>query len=210
MEISSPQLSDLPDIETIRRFFSRVVRNEVLTTEYIDRIQSLYKVEGPLSANQSTLIYFLSQLSKVIDQTSQLEATIELFVERANKYLNSTSEEKWLEYDPDQMRVVVYNNWIPNHIDLNELSSGEKQIVSLLAHLFLYDSKKIILIDEPELSLSIDWQQKILVDIASAPSCQQLLAITHSPFIFDNVLDECAVPLSINRTKSELEADDEF
>jgi predicted ATP-binding protein involved in virulence len=66
------------------------------------------------------------------------------------------------------------------------------------------------LIDEPELSLSIDWQQKILVDIASAPSCQQLLAITHSPFIFDNVLDECAVPLSINRTKSELEADDEF
>ncbi|OUI82220.1 hypothetical protein HK22_13860 [Gluconobacter sp. DsW_056] len=75
---------------------------------------------------------------------------------------------------------------------LDALSSGEKQMISLFAKMFLYPNKKIVLIDEPELSLSIDWQREILVDVLGAPSCSQVIAITHSPFVFDNDLEPFA------------------
>lgn len=48
-------------------------------------------------------------------------------------------------------------------IDLIQLSSGEKQIVSIFSKLYLEsDEKSIIIIDEPELSLSLEWQKMLL------------------------------------------------
>ena len=71
-------------------------------------------------------------------------------------------------------------------------------MISLFAKLFLYSRQKIVLIDEPELSLSIDWQSHILVDVLNAPLCRQVIAITHSPFVFDNELDPFARPIQVN------------
>ena len=79
----------------------------------------------------------------------------------------------------------------------------QKQVISLLSYVFLYPTNKIVLLDEPELSLSMAWQQKILPDIAASPLCVQLLAITHSPFIFDNEFDSNASSLNITRVNSE-------
>ena len=45
------------------------------------------------------------------------------------------------------------------------------------------------MIDEPELSLSIDWQRRLLPDIIRSGNCNMLLAVTHSPFIFENEFD---------------------
>lgn len=70
-------------------------------------------------------------------------------------------------------------------------------MISLFARLHLYSGNKIILIDEPELSLSIDWQRKIMVDILSSSTCTQAIAITHSPFIFDNDLEPFATSLKL-------------
>ena len=78
------------------------------------------------------------------------------------------------------------------------MSSGEKQIISVFAKLILnYQRKYLILIDEPELSLSIEWQRKFLPDIVNTTSCHQLLAITHSPFIFENELDSYATDMGV-------------
>ncbi len=71
-----------------------------------------------------------------------------------------------------------------------QLSSGEKQIVSLFSKLYLEsDEKSIVIIDEPELSLSIKWQQMLLPDIMRSQNCEFLLTVTHSPFIFENEFD---------------------
>jgi hypothetical protein len=45
-----------------------------------------------------------------------------------------------------------------------------------------------VLIDEPELSLSVPWQKRFLVDIINGDFCAGLVAVTHSPFIYDNKL----------------------
>jgi len=55
----------------------------------------------------------------------------------------------------------------------------------------------ILLFDEPELSLSIEWQKLLLPDILKSGKCRLLLAVTHSPFIFDNELDLNANDLDI-------------
>lgn len=92
-------------------------------------------------------------------------------------------------------------------IPLDALSSGEKQMISLLGKVYLYPKDKLVLIDEPELSLSMDWQRKILLDILDAPLCKQLIAITHSPFVFENELEPFARALT---TRIDPEAVDLF
>jgi hypothetical protein len=54
----------------------------------------------------------------------------------------------------------------------------------------------LVLFDEPELSLSMLWQKELLPDIVNSNKCNFLLAVTHSPFIFDNELDRYAVGLN--------------
>lgn len=78
-------------------------------------------------------------------------------------------------------------------VDPGDLSSGEKQIVSLFSHLYLSGLKRFfVLIDEPELSLSVPWQRRFLTDIAGGEFCAGLVAVTHSPYIYDNSLKSYA------------------
>lgn len=188
----------LPDIDALRLFFSRV-EGEQSTTDRLASLRSLYESGEIAHQDQLVLRYFLSKLNAVVERTKRLESNVQTFVEKVNVYLNLSSDEKTLTYDSDRMKVIVNDNFTGGEIDLEALSSGEKQVISLLSHLYLDPGEKILLIDEPELSLSIDWQKRLLPDLMSAPSCAQLLAITHSPFIFDNELDPYAGPLIIRR-----------
>ena len=45
--------------------------------------------------------------------------------------------------------------------------------------------------------LHLQRQRKILIDVINAPSCSQTIAITHSPFVFDNELEPYAKSLSL-------------
>ena len=76
---------------------------------------------------------------------------------------------------------------------IEQLSSGEKQIVALFCYLYLDVSvDKLIIVDEPELSLSVEWQEKILEDIAQISTCKSLIVATQSPFVYDNLLRKYA------------------
>jgi predicted ATP-binding protein involved in virulence len=169
----------------------------------IAAIAKLYDSGEIANEDQVLLRYFLGRLGSVIEKTKETEAMLQRFVEACNSYLSESSEEKLFTYDPNLMRVAVINSWTEKEIPLSQLSSGEKQIVSILAKLYLYEKQKLVLIDEPELSLSIDWQRRILPDMLKSGSVCQLLAITHSPFVFDNDLDPYAGALSIDKRRAE-------
>lgn len=130
--------------------------------------------------------YFL----KLYDSHKELlrrEAPIRDFVAICNRYL----ENKKMSYDSPNFKFRIQVN--KQDIELPQLSSGEKQIVSLFNHLYLSNQKEyIVLIDEPELSLSVKWQKTFLEDVYKGGFCKGLIAVTHSPFIFDNSLDEYA------------------
>jgi len=72
-------------------------------------------------------------------------------------------------------------------VTLDNLSSGEKQIVSVFAQLYLKDDKDLIIVfDEPELSISMEWQKMLIPDMLRSNKIKQLIIATHSPFIFDD------------------------
>jgi ABC-type lipoprotein export system ATPase subunit len=192
---------ELPDIRTLSLFLGRVGRVENNLGHLFANIGTLYETDGIYSDEYEFLRYFLNRLNTVILETKGLEQRIEQFVAVCNSYLTMSSDEKQLAFDPKTLKVVVQNAWANCTVPLDALSSGEKQIVSLMAKLYLYEGKKIVLIDEPELSLSIDWQRKVLPDVLNSGSVVQLLAITHSPFVFENELDKYAAGLKVSRTE---------
>ena len=69
----------------------------------------------------------------------------------------------------------------------NDLSDGKKQILSIFSKLYFKEKKDIILlIDEPEISLNINWQKELIPNIVKSGKCSLIVATTHSPFIFQN------------------------
>ena len=120
-----------------------------------------------------------------------METPIQEFVKICNSYLYGKS----FIFDNVSYDVIISHN-SGKPVDLEELSSGEKQIVSLFSHLLLDgEQENYIVIDEPELSLSVDWQLRFLEDVCRLESCKLLCAVTHSPFIFENSLDSHTVDL---------------
>ncbi|HAS0908363.1 AAA family ATPase [Enterobacter asburiae] len=190
----------LPSISELSRFLGRVVnKDKEENKRIIEEVTSIMESKEQL-ANNKMLNYFLSKLKGVIDSTKELELKIESFVEICNKYLQLSDDSKSLNYDVESLQVIVKDVFTNNPIELEDLSSGEKQIISLMAHMYLdHTKKKIVLIDEPELSLSLEWQEHVLVDIANSPSVLQLLAITHSPFVFNNDLKSEVKTLNVKK-----------
>ncbi len=70
---------------------------------------------------------------------------------------NSYMEDKVFSYDSTNFNFTIVSTTDDKRkIEMKHLSSGEKQIVSLFSHLFLSkESSFFVLIDEPELSLSV-------------------------------------------------------
>ncbi len=66
-----------------------------------------------------------------------------------------------------------------------DLSSGEKQLLIILLTVLCQDEKPSILImDEPEISLYLEWQYELIQIIKKMnPHCQQII-VTHSPSIY--------------------------
>lgn len=195
-----------------------------------NRLPDLGRIEsGNIPAkSEKFLTYFLGKLNSVIQKTRDTERAVENFIASCNLYLSTDDptttrsgvaigDEKELKLDRASLQVSVWRRNVANvdsqlappvdkkqkEIPLDALSSGEKQMISLFARLYLYPKRKLVLIDEPELSLSLDWQRKILPDILNADLCEQVVAITHSPFIFDNELDIFAKALKIQIADSD-------
>lgn len=139
------------------------------------------------------LDFFIEELIKLYEQQEDLGNSIVQFCDRCNKYLRG----KKFEYDVESVNVLVRSEYTGEVIGLDLLSSGEKQMVGLMAKMYLSKEKAfIVLIDEPELSLSITWQQHILEDMMDSGKIKYMMAVTHSPFIYDNSLQKYAVGMS--------------
>ena len=62
------------------------------------------------------------------------------------------------------------------------LSSGEKQILVILLTVLVQDKQPcVLLMDEPEVSLHIEWQQRIISIIREMNPNAQIILTTHSP-----------------------------
>jgi len=91
----------------------------------------------------------------------------------------------------DGKNMPIFTNSTGDKFDINELSSGEKQLfLRTLAIKMLNPENSIILIDEPELSLHPKWQQRIVDVYRKIGKNNQIIIATHSPHILGSVRKE--------------------
>jgi len=129
------------------------------------------------------LLLYLTKLIKIYNKQKEKDELIKSFTNICNKYLVG----KNFHYNESLVEVYIENDITKLPLDIDTFSSGEKQLVSIFARIYLECKKDFILfIDEPEISMSMEWQKMILTDILDSKKCKLLFATTHSPFIFDD------------------------
>lgn len=186
------------DQETLGIVLDRIGENILPETkEYIlDIVKSANLFEN---TDIDPLVFFLDNLINAYNDQRKRDNAIKNFRNVCNQYLKG----KRIDYNESQIHIEIISETTKKPLDLKYLSSGEKQIISLFSRLYLdtpdtpdTTDKYVVLFDEPELSLSLDWQKRLLPDIVASSKCALLLVATHSPFIFQNDLDQFAANLS--------------
>ena len=97
----------------------------------------------------------------------------DLFSETGKKILRKSNEIAF-----EQVGETLYPH---------QLSSGEKQILAILLTVLIQDNQHFTLfMDEPEVSLHIEWQQRLISLIRELNSNVQIILTTHSPAVIMN------------------------
>ncbi len=97
----------------------------------------------------------------------------ELFSETGKKILRKSNE---IKFEQDGDILTPY-----------QLSSGEKQMLVILLTVLVQDNKHCSLfMDEPEISLHVEWQQRLINLIRTLNPNVQIILTTHSPAVIMN------------------------
>lgn len=75
-------------------------------------------------------------------------------------------------------------------------SKGEKTLLALLLTVFLNKDDTFFLLDEPDLSLHVEWQERLLPALQRLAPDAQFIIATHSPFLIMNTQSEQVVNLA--------------
>lgn len=132
---------------------------------------------------KSALSLYVDDMNAKMDRFEELYQKISLY---KRVVISKVLSEKTIDFSDGGLTITNANGYRLN--DLHKLSSGEQNLLILYYNLiFRSNSKTILLIDEPENSLHVAWQSKMLddyIDMAKTTGCQILMA-THSPTFID-------------------------
>jgi predicted ATPase len=141
---------------------------------------------------QSDYGYYLSDLVKELTErinsnSSITKAELDKINERKNLFISLVNEcfaETGKTLSNDSTKLVFLKD---NAIGIypKELSSGEKQLLIILLTVLLERGEEyILMLDEPEISMHISWQYKLIDMILQLNPNVQIILTTHSPMIF--------------------------
>ncbi|MGZ8175411.1 MULTISPECIES: AAA family ATPase [Methylobacter] len=213
-EIISTKLTDQAAVSQIhdRSFPERLlskttdasVTEESIRQLYSDtekRIQGL--VEAGLMAQQSNislpskkfeetetkvLSLYLQDVNDKLNVFNELQNKIQVFLDVVGKKLRT----KRLSVNRFDGFVIESLHKLGTPLHPTQLSSGEQhQIVLFYELIFKAEQNAFFLVDEPEISLHIDWQRSFLSDIHKISSLgdRNFLIATHSPQIIGSYRD---------------------
>jgi len=124
-------------------------------------------------------------LKRYVDSNYSLAESIVVYQDIVNSFFTNK-----------KMRIlngrIIVSAHDKENLSLETLSSGEKQILIMFYRvLFQAEPSSLVIIDEPEISLHVSWQQRIgtvLNDICRLRDLQIVIA-THSPQIIHDMWD---------------------
>ncbi len=130
------------------------------------------------------LSVYESSLQRRLDEQIKAYSSIERYLESVNGFLErkqlkivSTS----LPQGRGKLGVKIGEEEAIHGLQI--LSSGERQVIGLIYAASHMTGGRVVLIDEPEISLHIDWQRKLLPEMVKQLDEKQLIICTHSAVI---------------------------
>lgn len=132
-----------------------------------------------MKTGPSMMYYRMSMIDASAEKQAEMKARIGDFRSVINGLFQET--EKQIEIEGNKFNIVSKGKVLP----IDALSSGEKQILLIMLRVFLLEGKEsYVLLDEPENSLDISWQYKLIDTLTKLNSNAQFFITTHSPSIF--------------------------
>ncbi|POA21604.1 AAA family ATPase [Pseudomonas sp. FW300-N1A1] len=140
------------------------------------------------SSATGALTVYRDALKERRDFQANIFAKIDKYFDAVNAFL----EQKELHYVPDSSRRIPKvglkfkdGAWS----SIRVMSSGERQLLTMLYAVTKMSADSLVLIDEPELSLHIDWQEELLGKMMAQLGGRQIIVCTHSPSIASDYRD---------------------
>lgn len=145
----------------------------------------------PLEFEDTFVIPLIGRTKAMIKYAGELEedkerifASLQLYEKTVNSFLNDKS------IKVDGNGILNIKSPSPSELNWHLLSSGEKQILILLTQALLkFEEPVVYIADEPELSLHVTWQEKLLKSLVTLGGQMQVIVATHSPDIVGNFQD---------------------
>lgn len=127
----------------------------------------------------------VEEWNKINDKQKQINNTKDIFIRVINSLL---IRKKVIINERNELMIETQSGKI---FSLTNLSSGEKQLLIIFGQSLLQgENPHIYIADEPELSLHIEWQEKLVKNLKSINPNSQIIFATHSPDIVSDYHDK--------------------
>ncbi len=197
---------DDPEAETVRfdviRSFDRPVVNSELLNKITDRQLSteldlqLYQLQREyldyqVNLSNRMLSFFTSQdvdaprkaAETAMEKNHFFDLVDSLFLDTSKKILRERNE----------ILFVQHGEVIPPY----RLSSGEKQMLIILLTVLVENRRPcVLLMDEPEVSLHVEWQERLIGLIRDLNPEAQIVLTTHSPAVIIDGWGDCVTDVA--------------
>ena len=148
-----------------------------------------------------TILFKVSEIIKmtrIIKKAEKTERTKNEIKEPIVNFLKTVNDFICCDFNGKEIYIDDYGTlylktMYDKKITVDNLSSGEKQIITFFAYLIFgleTTKQSIFIVDEPELSLHLNWQKKFIDAILSINQNVQLIFATHAPEIIGRHRDK--------------------
>ncbi len=181
-------------------------RNQLISAGLLKKDEdSNFQVKDSIDdSTRKLLSVYIEDVERKLNVFNDIHPKVELFKNIINKKYSFKS------VAIDQGKGFIFTTQEGEVLSPTDLSSGEQhELVILYELLFKVKPNTLILIDEPEMSLHISWQQEFLKDLQEITKLSGLdiLMATHSPDIINDRWD-LTVELEKPKQKSKDERTD--
>jgi len=163
-------------------------RNQLISAGLLKKDEdSNFQVKDSIDdSTRKLLSVYIEDVERKLNVFNDIYPKVELFKNIINKKCSFKS------VTIDQSKGFIFTTQEGEVLSPTDLSSGEQhELVILYELLFKVKPNTLILIDEPEMSLHISWQQEFLKDLQEITKLSGLdiLMATHSPDIINDRWD---------------------
>jgi predicted ATPase len=175
---SSPPIKPNLDLErayeSVKQFLERQGSPDVLGT--FEKFSHRYGSDQSLQAVVHDIYRVEREVDKATEPQKQLERLVQRLYSGNKKVIFSE-------------KSILVESGGGERIGLESLSSGEKHLIRMFVEC-LSAGRNAVLIDEPEISVHIDWQRELMTVLQSLNEEAQFVVATHSPEIMADIPDE--------------------